>query len=305
VFHTDPVVEAGVSPFAVFASDGGADASDPDAQAPASDGGGSIDGSSEAGSLADASGEGGPRPEGGTPRDAGDAGPAPSITVLNNPFVGNYLADSAGRTLYTYGADWAGDCNYAPISNCVTDCLVAWPLFNANPRTLAPSLDDHAFGTILRADGAYQTTYFGWPLYYYKTDTGPGVLGGQAKAKTWHAATVIPLGIFIMKGTTAVKYLGDGAGHTLYVYDADTKGTATSDPTSACADACLTMHPAFRRNRISVVSSLEPTDFTIFVQGPLGQQVAYKGAPLYYSSDDLRSGDQKGATTPGWSIAIP
>ena len=97
----------------------------------------------------------------------------------------------------------------------------------------------------------------------------------------------------------------DGAGRTLYVYDADTKGTATSDPTSACADACLTMHPAFRRNRISVVSSLEPTDFTIFVQGPLGQQVAYRGAPLYYSSDDLRSGDQKGATTPGLSIAIP
>src|SRR5207253_9686862 len=103
---------------------------------------------------------------------------------LEQPFRRQLPRRLAGRTLYTYGADWAGDCNYAPISNCVTDCLVAWPLFNANPRTLAPTLDDHAFGTILRADGAYQTTYFGWPLYYYKTDTGPGVLGGQAKAKT-------------------------------------------------------------------------------------------------------------------------
>ncbi len=108
-----------------------------------------------------------------------------------------------------------------------------------------------------------------------------------------------------MKGTTAAKYLADGGGRTLYVSDQDTKGTPTTDPVSACTGTCLDQHPLFRRNRISVVSSLEVTDFTVFVQGHNRQQLAYKGAPLYYAVTDLRSGDQNGANTPGWSVALP
>jgi predicted lipoprotein with Yx(FWY)xxD motif len=54
-----------------------------------------------------------------------------------------------------------------------------------------------------------------------------------------------------------------------------------------------------------VVSSLELTDFSLFVRSAGGQQLAYKGAPLYYGAADERSGDLKGATTPGWSVAVP
>jgi predicted lipoprotein with Yx(FWY)xxD motif len=306
VFHTDPVVDGGL-PHAVLADDGSAgdseaglaDASTPDAVADA------LAPSDAAPSDATPRSEGGSDGGGRGEAGGGDGGPAPSITLLTNAFVGPYLADSTGRTLYTYGGDLPGDCNYAPISQCERDCLVAWPLFDAGARTLAPGLDDHAFGTIHRADGSNQTTYYGWPLYYYKTDVAAGQVSGQAKAKTWHAATVIPAGIVILKGLTADKYLADGGGRTLYVFDQDTKGTGSSDPVSACTGACLDAHPVFMKNRISVVSSLTITDFSVFVQGHARQQLAYKGAPLYYAAGDARSGDQTGATTPGWSVAVP
>jgi predicted lipoprotein with Yx(FWY)xxD motif len=300
VFHTDPVVEGGTSSLVANADDGGA-----------GDAGGTVADATSDGATPDAvaTSDASARSEGGTDGgargDAADSGPAPSVTVLTSAFLGPYLADSAGRTLYTYGGDQPGDCNYAPISGCERDCLVAWPLFDASARTLAAGLDDRAFGRILRADGSTQTTYFGWPLYYYKPDVAPGQLTGQAKAKTWHAATVVPVGIVIMKNATFDKYLADGGGRTLYVFDQDTKGTGSADPVSVCTGSCSDEHPVFMRSRISVVSSLAPTDFSIFVQGQARQQLAYKGAPLYYAAADARSGDQNGATTSGWSVAVP
>jgi predicted lipoprotein with Yx(FWY)xxD motif len=294
IFHTERPVDAGAYVDAIAAAEGGASEAGPGADIDAAD-------AAEGGGRTDAGigSEGGPRV------DAGDAGAGPSITTLVSPFLGPYLADAFGRTLYTYGGDLAGDCKYAPISTCELDCAIAWPIFDAGTRTLAPGLDDAAFGTIQRADGTFQTTYFGWPLYYYKSDTAPGMFTGQAKAKTWHAATVIPVGVMLMKDSAAVKYLADGAGKTLYSFDQDTKGTATSDPVSSCSGSCLGEHPVFQRNRLSVVSSLVPTDFTLFVRSVGGQQLAYKGAPLYYGAVDERSGDRNGATMPGWSVAVP
>lgn len=305
VYHTErPASDGPVYRYSL--SDDAGDGSDPTdgsiADANVSEGATATDG----GNASDASGarDGTVRSEGGAADAANDAGPAPSITVQVSPFLGAYLADSTGRSLFTYGGDMAGDCKNPPISGCAADCIIAWPVFYAGARTLAPGLDDAAFGTIQRPDFTYQTTYYGWPLYYFKTDVAPGMLGGQAKSKTWHAATVIPAGIMIMKDAAATRYLGDGTGRTLYVYDQDVKGSPTSDPMSACDASCLAGHPSFWRNRLSVVSSLEPTDFSTFVPGQGREQLAYKGAPLYTSAADARSGDEKGATT-GWSVALP
>ena len=124
---------------------------------------------------------------------AGGAPPAANVVVQTNAFVGSYLTDAAGRTLYTYGVDLPGDCKTPPQSLCVADCLVSWPLFDAGARVLGAGLDDAAFGTIERGDGVWQTTYHGWPLYYYKTDLTLGQLTGQGKGKTWHVAEVVCL----------------------------------------------------------------------------------------------------------------
>jgi predicted lipoprotein with Yx(FWY)xxD motif len=109
--------------------------------------------------------------------------------------------------------------------------------------------------------------------------------------------------MMIMKDKTNPRYISDGNGRTLYVFAQDTVGAAGSDPVSACVGDCLTQYPPFQRNRINAVSSLDPNDLILFVRADTGrQQVAYKGAPLYLSAADMRSGDQKGVAM-GWTVA--
>src|SRR6185295_9309013 len=103
-------------------------------------------------------------------------------TLQLSPFVGSYLADATGRALYTTGGDLPGDCNTPPQSLCTAECAVSWLAFDAGGRVLPDGLADAGFGTIQRSDGAYQTTYQGWPLYYYKSDLTLGQVTGQGKA---------------------------------------------------------------------------------------------------------------------------
>ncbi|HET7541791.1 MAG TPA: hypothetical protein VFK05_18075, partial [Polyangiaceae bacterium] len=266
-FHTDPPVDAG--------------------------GAGGAGGTAGAGGTTGAGGSG------------GSGGSAYNVTLQTSPFVGSYLADAAGRTLYTFGNDLPGDCHTPPVSNCVTDCLISWPIFPAGARVLAPGLDDSAFGAIQRNDGSWQTTYFGWPLYYYKTDLLLGQVAGQGKAKTWHIVEKKLPAVFIMK-PGSVKYLGDVAGHTLYVSAQDQAGTATSDPVSNCTGTCLETFEPFHEKNFSVVTSLLIADFSSFARpGTNGVQVAYKGMPLYRAVTDLKSGDMNGTAVSGFTAAVP
>jgi predicted lipoprotein with Yx(FWY)xxD motif len=237
---------------------------------------------------------------------AGGAGPASTITMQTSPFVGSYLADGAGRTLYFYGADLPGDCRVdsAPVSRCEADCLISWPVFDAGERVLGAGLSDAGFGSIKRADGAQQTTYFGWPLYYYKSDLELGQMTGQGKGKTWHVAETTPASIVIMKAG-AVKYLADGGGRTLYVSAADTVGSGNSEPISACSGACLQTFERFRQKNPSLVPSLEAQDFSVFLADSATLELAYKGQPLYRARTDLKAGDATGTATSGFTVAIP
>jgi len=235
----------------------------------------------------------------------GAAGAGATVTLQVSPFVGNYLADSTGRTLYTSGNDFPGDCRTPPVSNCVTDCLLSWPIFPAGARVLATGLDDEAFGAIQRGDGNWQMTYHGWPLYNYKTDLLLGQVAGQGKGKTWHIAQQNPPGIVIMKPGT-LRYLADASGHTLYVSAADQAGTADTDPVSNCSETCLTNFEPFFDRRLSVVTSLLIEDFSSFARsGNSGLQIAYQGRPLYRAATDLEPGDMTGTAISGFKVAEP
>jgi predicted lipoprotein with Yx(FWY)xxD motif len=236
----------------------------------------------------------------------GGAAPVPTVTMQTSPFVGTYLADGAGRTLFTYGNDLPGDCraDNLPQSRCEADCLIAWPIFDAGERVLGPGLSDTGFGSIQRGDGTWQTTYFGWPLYYYKTDLTLGQMGGQGKGKTWHVAETTPASIVIMK-EGAVKYLADGAGYTLYVSAADSPGIGNTDPVSACSGECLQTFQRFHQKNPSLVPSLEQADFSVFVTAPAELQLAFKGRPLYRARSDDRAGDTSGIASAGFTVAIP
>lgn len=295
VFHTPPSVAMDAS------------AADPvDASVALPEAGPDSDGSAAAAvdasmSISDA----GSASDGGRARGDGataDAGPPVDVSIEMSGF--SYLADTAGRALYVYASDVPGDCEQLPVSNCEADCLISWPIFDAKKRRLPSTLSDELFGTIRRADGTEQTTYRGWPLYYFKTDTARGMVTGQGKSKVWFLATVLPPGITIMK-TGTEKRLADGTGRTVYAYGKDIKGGEVSDPESTCTGDCARAYPPVLQNRISVVSSLEPSDFSLFLRrGTTRLHLAYKGSPLYYAAADEHRGELKGVT-PEWSIVAP
>lgn len=98
------------------------------------------------------------------------------LMTKNNSSVGQYLTDSSGNTLYTYGGDSAG------VSNCSGSCLSSWPAYQDKGSTTGlPS----NVSTIKRTDnGQIQYTYKGMPLYTFVSDsqgqvTGDGVSNFQ------------------------------------------------------------------------------------------------------------------------------
>lgn len=234
----------------------------------------------------------------------GGSAPLPDVTVQKSGFVGTYLADSSGKALYVYGGDLPGDCEQEPVSTCFNDCALSWPIFDAGLRELAEGLDDALFGTIERSDGLRQTTYRGWPLYYYKNDVGAGDVKGQAVGRIWHLAETVLPNLVILRVDT-VRFLANEFGRTLYTFADDTPGTPESDPNSACIGDCLDDFTPFSLRYLSPVSYLEPSDFAVFVRADGRPQLAYKGAPLYFSNMDERAGDMKGTDVTGWVMAAP
>jgi predicted lipoprotein with Yx(FWY)xxD motif len=92
----------------------------------------------------------------------------------------DYLTDSKGMTLYYYTKDTDGQ------SACYGGCATAWPIFYAENLTLPSSLKASDFGTVTRTDGTKQTTYMGWPLYYWQRDTKAGDMTGEGVGKVWY-----------------------------------------------------------------------------------------------------------------------
>jgi predicted lipoprotein with Yx(FWY)xxD motif len=240
--------------------------------------------------------------------EGGGAAAPGGVLVATNAFVGPYLTDQTGLALYIYGADFPGDCNNPPVSNCVADCTQSWPIFDAGERVLDPSLDDGVFGTIDRGGGLFQTTYYGWPLYRYKSDTTSNVINGQGKGKTWFAAEVELPNLMIMRGPVdsgGVKYLSDERGHTLYSLSGDTLGGAGVQPASACSGDCLAAFIPFAPGAVYPVTTIEPHDVALFFRADGSLQTAYKGAPLYLAKSDLRSGQTNGLTLFGGALVAP
>ena len=53
-----------------------------------------------------------------------------------------------------------------------------------SPRS-APGSTWRLLGTITRADGTVQSTYNGWPLYYFSGDSAAGDVNGQGVNDVW------------------------------------------------------------------------------------------------------------------------
>ena len=242
------------------------------------------------------------------PQAAGGQGGAGSedIHIERSNVVGDYLVDAAGIALYIYGADYPGDCNNPPITNCYDDCVLSWPIFDAGARSLGEGLADEAFGSFTREDGIQQSTYLGWPLYYYKSDFEPGDLMGHGRGRIWFAAETKLPNIMVMRASEAnggIRYLANERGFTLYAYAADQVGTSDTAPASICTDSCLDDFAPLVLESLRPASPVEPAEVTVFVRSDSGQvQVAYRGWPLYTSRLDTRSGDLNASERTDWSV---
>jgi len=102
-----------------------------------------------------------------------------SVKVMTKAGVGNYLADSEGMTLYYFKNDSPGE------STCTGGCLDNWPVFYEEEITVPEGLDEADFDTIDREDGTEQTTFKGYPLYYFVADENPGDTKGEGVGGVW------------------------------------------------------------------------------------------------------------------------
>jgi predicted lipoprotein with Yx(FWY)xxD motif len=106
------------------------------------------------------------------------------VKLAEKAEIGKYLADSAGMTLYWFKKDSTGH------SACAGTCVDNWPLFYREKVAPPSGLNVDEFGTITREDGAKQTTFRGYPLYYYKGDSTAGDTKGNNMMGIWYV--VVP-----------------------------------------------------------------------------------------------------------------
>lgn len=221
-----------------------------------------------------------------------------SINITQNTTLGNVITDSKGRTLYMFTKDTDKTNHFCPTGACTT---VKWPAFYTDVvTTSSTSLAATDFDVITLTNGTKQTTYRGWPLYYY-APAGDGVIetagntGGENIGGFWFVAKAYSLMIanaqvtggdgnhYIAEsvlGDGATSYFVDGNGRTLYRFNNDTHNTNTFSNNTATHDA---IWPNFYTSLadLNVPSSINKADFaeiTVFGQ----KQLTYKGSPLYF-----------------------
>ncbi|NJC88076.1 MAG: hypothetical protein FIB02_06010 [Desulfuromonas sp.] len=102
-----------------------------------------------------------------------------AIKLATKDGVGAYLADAEGKTLYWFKKDTPGQ------SACAGPCLEKWPLYYRESVAPPEGLAAADFATIQRADGKPQTTFRGYPLYYWVNDANPGDTNGQGINSVW------------------------------------------------------------------------------------------------------------------------
>ncbi|HEX3762335.1 MAG TPA: hypothetical protein VHW23_26725, partial [Kofleriaceae bacterium] len=164
--------------------------------------------------------------------------------------------------------------------------------------TIAPGAGLNAadFGELTRTDGSKQTTFKGWPLYYFASDAQAGDTKGDAVGNVWFVLRDPFYSMLVMSSPAQggpALYLSTPGGMTLYYYTPDTVGTATTPPVSVCTGGCLQAWPAFLASG-AVLPSKVAASLTTFDRGGGVQQSAWKGHPLYLFATDQQPGDTKG-----------
>lgn len=230
---------------------------------------------------------------------------SPDVSLKTSP-LGSIMSGDGGKTLYFFAPDVAGT------SNCSGACVDTWPVFYKETPTLSNGLKAADFATITRADGNKQTTFRGWPLYYFKNDAKAGDINGDKVGNVWMVAKPnysIMLASRQLVGNDGKSYtfdtkegtgnslfLVDSVGRTLYAFAFDKNKINKYTLADFSNNATW---PIFEKATIGEIPSLlEKSDFaTITAVGK--NQLTYKGWPLYYFGPDQSTrGNTKGVSVP-------
>lgn len=235
-----------------------------------------------------------------------------NITLKATASLGTVLADEKGMTLYYFTKDTADN------SVCTGGCKDTWPPFYVETVKSDTALHASDFSTIVRPDGAKQTTYKGWPLYYFASDATAADAKGENVGKIWFVAKADYI-ISLMnnqltghdgkqytsayvEGQEVVQYFTDAYGRTLYAFKNDKFGKNNFTKQDFSNNA---VWPIYETTLKSIPSTLTATDFALIdVFGK--KQLTYKGWPLYYFGQDGQvKGKNKGISFPSpgvWPI---
>ncbi len=230
----------------------------------------------------------------------------PDIQLVQHATLGSILADETGLTLYFFSEDVTGE------SACTGGCLANWPVFYVANPSYGAGVESDRFGVITRADGSKQTTFDGWPLYYYTPDQAQGEAKGEGAGNKWFVAKqnyTVMYGLAQLigadgksykedytEGTAMTSYLTDAEGRTLYGFVVDTRNQNNYTDADFGNDA---VWPVYIVDEVKEIPSiLSQGEFSIIdVHGK--KQLTYKGWPLYYYGGDAgQRGLNKGVSVP-------
>ena len=226
------------------------------------------------------------------------------VYLETNGSLGKILVDEKGMTLYYFSKDADGQ------SACLDDCLASWPLYYNDNPTIGTDLDAKDFDVITRSDGSKQTTYKGWPLYYFINDNAKGDVKGEGVKDVWFVAKPdysVMLSVGQLKGADGMEYksdyspgteltpfLTDANGRTLYRF---VKDSANNNNFTAPDFSNNNVWPIYEVDPEKVPTGFNTADFgEIDVFGK--KQMTYKGWPLYYFGQDAKRGETRGVSVP-------
>ena len=208
-----------------------------------------------------------------------------TVRLGNNEALGDFLIGANSMTLYLFTNDEAG------LSNCYDQCATNWPplLVQAGEVPVPGEGVTGKLETIERADGAFQVTYNGQPLYFWAKDEAPGDTTGHEVGDVWFV--VPPSHTVRVDGNEELgDFLVAANGLTLYLFTNDVHGV------SNCYEQCATNWPPLLvqagetplpgRGVTGLLDTTERDDGTF--------QVTYNGQPLYYWVNDEAPGDTTG-----------
>ncbi|TDE97419.1 hypothetical protein EXU48_04280 [Occultella glacieicola] len=95
--------------------------------------------------------------------------------------LGEVIVDGAGLTAYYF----SNDVPDSGVSACEGECLVNWPPITSETETPVVEGVSAEVGTIPAADGSFQVTVDGRPIYLFVGDAAPGDVNGQAVQDVW------------------------------------------------------------------------------------------------------------------------